>query len=219
MDKAFWTERWQRRDIGFHQPHIHEQLEKFWPTLGLPFASTVFVPLSGKSRDMVWLATQGHRVIGVELSEVAVGEFFKDGGQVPDVSTEGPFDVFAAGPFSLYRGDFFEVTANTIKDAVAVYDRAALIALPPDLRVRYARKLTEIAPENAVIFLIAIEYPDGEISGPPFSVSRSEVERLYGDAFTIEVLEARDGLGASGNLKRRGVTKLTETAYLLRRRS
>jgi thiopurine S-methyltransferase len=85
--------------------------------------------------------------------------------------------------------------------------------------VRYARKLTEIAPENAVIFLIAIEYPDGEISGPPFSVSRSEVERLYGDAFTIEVLEARDGLGASGNLKRRGVTKLTETAYLLRRRS
>lgn len=218
MDKAFWTERWQRRDIGFHQPHIHEQLEKFWPTLGLPFASTVFVPLAGKSRDMVWLATQGHRVLGVELSEIAVREFFKDGGQVPDVATEGPFDVFSAGPFNLYRGDFFEISAEAIKDAVAIYDRAALIALTPELRARYARKLAEIAPPKAVIFLIAIEYPDGEISGPPFSVSREEVERLYGDAFTIEVLEARDGLAGSGNLKRRGVTKLLETAYLLRRR-
>ena len=218
MDKAFWTERWQRRDIGFHQPHIHEQLEKFWPTLGLPFASTVFVPLAGKSRDMVWLATQGHRVLGVELSEIAVREFFKDGGQVPDVGTEGPFDVFSAGPFNLYRGDFFEISAEAIKDAVAIYDRAALIALTPELRAHYARKLAEIAPPKAVIFLIAIEYPDGEISGPPFSVSREEVERLYGDAFTIEVLEARDGLAGSGNLKRRGVTKLLETAYLLRRR-
>ncbi|HVJ79004.1 MAG TPA: thiopurine S-methyltransferase [Hyphomicrobium sp.] len=218
MNKTFWTERWQRRDIGFHQPHIHEQLTRLWPTLGLPVASTVFVPLAGKTRDMVWLATQGHRVIGVELSEVAVREFFQDGGQMPDVRSDGPFDVYSAGPFSLYRGDFFEMPGEALAGVAAVYDRAALIALPPDLRVRYAQKLTSILPREAVVFLIAVAYPEGEISGPPFSLTRDDVENLYGDAFRIEVLEDRDGLEGSGNLKRRGVTELRETAYLLRRR-
>jgi thiopurine S-methyltransferase len=218
MNKTFWTERWQRRDIGFHQPHIHEQLTRLWPTLGLPVASTVFVPLAGKTRDMVWLATQGHRVIGVELSEVAVREFFQDGGQTPDVRSDGPFDVYSAGPFSLYRGDFFEMPGEALAGVAAVYDRAALIALPPDLRVRYAQKLTSILPREAVVFLIAVAYPEGEISGPPFSLTRDDVENLYGDAFRIEVLEDRDGLEGSGNLKRRGVTELRETAYLLRRR-
>jgi len=218
MNKTFWTERWQRRDIGFHQPHIHEQLTRLWPTLGLPVASTVFVPLAGKTRDMVWLATQGHRVIGVELSEVAVREFFQDGGQTPDVRSDGPFDVYSAGPFSLYRGDFFEMPGEALAGVAAVYDRAALIALPPDLRVRYAQKLTNILPREAVVFLIAVAYPEGEISGPPFSLTRDDVENLYGDAFRIEILEDRDGLEGSGNLKRRGVTELRETAYLLRRR-
>lgn len=218
MDKAFWTERWQRRDIGFHQPHIHDQLKKLWPTLGLAFGSTVFVPLAGKSRDMVWLATQGHHVVGVELSDVAVREFFQEGGQTPEIRSNGPFDVFSAGPFSLYRGDFFEISPDALKDVAAVYDRAALIALTPAMRVRYANKLTNVVPRDAVLFLIALDYPEHEISGPPFAVTREEVERLYGDTFNIEVLEARDGLAASSNLSRRGVSRLLETAYLLRRR-
>jgi thiopurine S-methyltransferase len=184
----------------------------------LPFASTVFVPLAGKSRDMVWLATQGHKVIGVELSDVAVREFFQDGGQTPEVRSDGPFDVFSAGPFSLYRGDFFEITPDALNDVAAVYDRAALIALTPELRVRYADKLMNVIPRDAVLFLIALDYPEQEISGPPFAVTREEVERLYGDTFKIELLEARDGLAASGNLRRRGVSRLQETAYLLRRR-
>jgi len=218
MEKAFWTERWKRRDIGFHQPHVHEQLKRFWPTLNLPVGSAIFVPLAGKSCDMVWLATQGHRVVGVELSDVAVREFFKDGGQIPDIRSDGPFDVFSAGPFNLYRGDFFETSVQMLSDVVAVYDRAALIALPPDLRERYAKKLASIIPSAAIIFLVALEYPENEMSGPPFSVTREEVERLYGDTFDIQVLEARDGLEASGNLRRRGVTRLEETAYVLRRR-
>ncbi|HET6391096.1 thiopurine S-methyltransferase [Hyphomicrobium sp.] len=219
MDKAFWHERWQSREIGFHQQHIHEQLLRFWPKLGLPQASTVFVPLAGKSRDMVWLATQGHRVIGVELSDMAVREFFQEGGQVPNRSSSGGFEVSSAGPFEIYCGDFFEMTPDVVKDAVAVYDRAALIALPPDMRVRYAETLARIIPREAIIFLIAIEYPEGEITGPPFSVSPDEVRRLFGAAFEIDVLEARDGLAGSQNLKKRGVTRLVETAYLLRRRS
>ncbi len=219
MDKAFWHERWQRREIGFHQQRIHALLSRYWPKLGLPTESAVFVPLAGKSRDMAWLAAQGHRIIGVELSDVAVREFFDEGGLVPKRSSSGRFEIFSVGPFELYCGDFFELTANDLKDVVAVYDRAALIALPPEMRARYAAALARILPSEAIIFLIAIDYPEGEITGPPFSVSPDEVRHLYGDAFEIEVLESRDGLADSDNLKKRGVTRLEETAYLLRRRS
>lgn len=219
MDKAFWQDRWQRRDIGFHQPRIHAQLQEFWPTLHLPKESAIFVPLAGKSRDMVWLATQGHRIIGVELSDVAVREFFEDGGQVPKRTRAGAFEVSSAGPFQLYCGDFFDFPSEALKDVVAVYDRAALIALPPAMRVQYVETLSRILPKNAIIFLIAIEYPDGEISGPPFAVPAEEVRRLYGQTFDIEVLDVRDALAAGDNLKKRGVTQLEETAYLLRRRA
>ncbi|MBN9248696.1 MAG: thiopurine S-methyltransferase [Hyphomicrobium sp.] len=219
MDKAFWHERWQRREIGFHQQRIHALLSRFWPQLGLPQGSAVFVPLAGKSRDMAWLATQGHRIIGVELSDVAVREFFEEAGLVPDRSSAGTFEIFSAGPFALYCGDFFELTADDLKDVVAVYDRAALIALPPQMRAAYAEALARILPREAIIFLIAIDYPEGEITGPPFAVPSDEVLRLYGDNFEIEVLESRDGLADSDNLKKRGVTRLAETVYLLRRRS
>ncbi|WP_045834842.1 thiopurine S-methyltransferase [Hyphomicrobium sp. 99] len=219
MDKAFWHERWQNREIGFHQQRIHSQLLRFWPKLGLPQQSAVFVPLAGKSRDMVWLATQGHRVIGVELSDVAVREFFEEGGQVPDRTSAGAFEISSAGPFELYCGDFFEMSSDVLKDVVAVYDRAALIALPPGMRAHYVETLARIVPREAIIFLIAIDYPEGEITGPPFAVSPDEVRRIYGGLFKIEVLDSRDGLAESENLRKRGVTRLEETAYLLRRRS
>ena len=97
MDKAFWEQRWQNRDIAFHQPHVHEQLKQLWPLLNLPRESAVFVPMAGKSRDMIWLATQGHRIIGVELSDIAVREFFTEGGQTPARSSEGRFRNFVRG--------------------------------------------------------------------------------------------------------------------------
>jgi thiopurine S-methyltransferase len=219
MDKAFWHERWQRHDIGFHQQQIHPQLREHWPALGLPPQSAVFVPLAGKSHDMVWLATQGHRVVGVELSDVAVHEFFDEGGQVPKRTWAGVFEVSSAGPFELYCGDFFDFPSEVLTDVVAVYDRAALIALPPGMRVYYVETLARIVPHDAVIFLIAIDYPENELTGPPFAVPDEEVRRLYGSAFDIEVLNSRDALAESENLKKRGVTRLQETAYLLRRRT
>jgi thiopurine S-methyltransferase len=219
MDTDFWKQRWQRRETGFHRPEPHEQLRRNWPALNLPHGSTVLVPLAGKSRDMAWLAEQGHRIIGVELSEIAIGEFFSDAGLTPQKRHDGQFEVYSAGPFTLYCGDFFDLPAAALLDVSAVYDRAALVALPKAARERYAAALTGNLPHRAVIFLIALDYPEHEISGPPFCVSRGEVGRLYGEAFEIEVLEARDGLAASQNLINRGVTRLEEATYLLRRRA
>ncbi|MFT3732519.1 MAG: thiopurine S-methyltransferase [Hyphomicrobium sp.] len=168
---------------------------------------------------MVWLAEQGHQVIGAELSELAVRDFFKESGLSPTVTEGGPFRVFEADAFKIYQGDFFALPVDALLGVVACYDRAALIALPPEMRPQYAAKLSSVLPREAVMLTIAIEYPDGEIAGPPFSVAREEVRTLYGELFDIEILEERDGLAASDNLKKRGVTKLEEIAYVLRRKA
>ncbi len=219
MEHNFWEERWQRGEIGFHQPHIHAQLQQFWPSLGLPKGSAVFVPLSGKTRDMAWLSEQGHKVIGAELSEVAVRDFFKELGLTPSVRASTPFQIFEAGAFKIYQGDFFALPPEALHGVAACYDRAAMIALPPDMRPQYAEKLTAVLPPEAVILAISIEYPEGQIAGPPFCVTRDEVRTLYGQRFDIDILEVRDGLASSDNLKKRGVTRLEEIAYLLKRRA
>ncbi len=219
MDPAFWLKRWQSNEIGFHQAEIHDQLQRHWPALGLAKGSAVFVPLCGKSRDMIWLAEQGHRVIGVELSEIAIDQFFAEAGLKPDERREGNFTVKSIGPYALMCGDIFDLTRKALRDVAAVYDRASLIALPPEMRTRYAAKLSEVVPATAPMLVIAIDLNENEMKGPPFPVPETAVRALFGGHFSILVLETRDGLVTSDNLKKRGVTRLEETAYLLRRTS
>lgn len=218
MESDFWLARWRTGDIGFHQPDGNELLKKYWPALELPKAATVFVPLAGKSVDMHWLTAQGHRVVGVELSELAVDQFFADAALVPDESRNARVTIKSSGRHKMLCGDFFELDPVDLDGAIAAYDRAALIALPAELRRRYAEKVASLLPADAVALLISIDYPAGEIEGPPFPVPPAEIKKLFGDAFHIEQVESRDGLERSANLKARGVTRLEESAYLLRRR-
>lgn len=215
----FWIERWQKGEIGFHQPEGNDLLAKHWPSLKLAPGSAVFVPLCGKSLDMVWLAAQGHRVIGVELSPLAVDDFFREQGIEADTRSEGRFVVRSAGPISIWCGDVFDLSADLLADVAAVYDRAALVAFPRSLQGRYAQKLVEVLPERAQILLISLAYPVGQIPGPPFSTPLINVAEMFGDAYDIDVLENRDGLEKSPNLKQRGVTSLEETAYVLKRKA
>lgn len=219
MDADFWLSRWRSGDIGFHQPDGHDLLKKHWASIGAAAGATVFVPLAGKTLDLRWLAAQGHTVIGVELSELAIDQFFADSGLTPTTATSGGFIVKSSGPFTMYVGDFFELDARNLFGASAAYDRAALIALPHELRARYSAHMAALLPPGAPALLISVAYPEHEISGPPFSVEPAEIDDIYGNAFDIGVLEARDGLQFSANLKSRGVTRLDETAYLLRRRA
>ena len=221
MDNQGWKDRWQRREIGFHQPQAHDQLAALWPQSGIAPGCAVFVPLCGKSRDMAWLAGRGHTVVGAELSELAVREFFEEETLSPSVSDVAGFKVFEAGPYRLYCGDIFELPKSATSDVGACYDRAALVAFPPERQSQYARKLGELLPLTAPIFLIALEYPHGEISGPPFSTPDAGIRALFADGFDVECLSSRDALSdfASDALKKRGVTRLEEAVYLLRRRA
>jgi thiopurine S-methyltransferase len=219
LEPDFWIKRWQTDDIGFHRDDVHPALVEFWPQITSADGARVFVPLCGKSRDMRWLAERGHRVIGVELSAKAVDAFFEAEGLVPDVRREGAFAVKTAGAYELWCGDLFEFPADAAADASYVYDRASLVALPPEMRLRYARKLAEVLPPETGGLLISLAYDVSEMDGPPFSVPEEEVARLFGDSFTIDTLASRDALAGNLNLVKRGLTSLVETCYRLRRNS
>ncbi len=216
MDPTFWRERWQNKDIGFHQPAIHEMLQKHWPQLGLEAGARVFVPLCGKSLDMVWLAEQGHRVIGAELSEIAIDDFFAERGLEPAARTVGNFVVKSAGAYELWCGDIFKLPADAAAGVAGVYDRAALVALPPDLQDRYAAKLGELVPTAGPILLVALDYEQQQMTGPPFAVPRSQVDRLFSGKYAITELESRAALDLNPHFRQRGLTALTEATYLLR---
>lgn len=216
MEPDFWIERWQRGEIGFHQEAGNDLLEKHWPALGLAPGSSVFVPLCGKSVDMMRLAAQGHWVVGAELSPLAVQDFFSENGLRAETRHAGSFTVYSAGAISIWCGDFFALPAEATQGIAAVYDRAALIALPSDMQDKYADKLRSLLPAGTPVLLVSLTYPDGAIAGPPFSTSRAQVDRLFAATHDIAMLDERDGLEASPVLRQRGVSRLDEAVYVLR---
>ena len=218
MEPKFWNDRWRSGEIGFHKSEVNDLLMKHWPALDVAAGSDVFVPMCGKSLDMAWLAERGHRVIGAELSEVAVDAFFEERGLVPEVEVRGDLTVKRAGAYEIWQGDIFKLSASAVCNAAAVYDRAALVALPPAMQPRYAAKLKDMLPAAAPILLIGLAYPAGQMSGPPFPVDLAQVTDLFSRTHTIWLLESRDGLEQSQNLKERGMTALEECVYKLRRK-
>ncbi|WP_223483801.1 thiopurine S-methyltransferase [Pseudomonas sp. A-RE-19] len=213
MQPEFWHKRWASNQIGFHLPEVNPHLQRFWPALSLEEGTRVLVPLCGKSLDLLWLAHRGHEVLGIELSEKAVEDFFNEHQFDPDVSEQGPFKVYRAGSIELWCGDFFELTAGDVADCSALYDRAALIALPPAMRERYAAHLIRILPKDSLGLLITLDYDQTQMDGPPFAVLDDEVQRLFGDVWALKILEDQDVLGESWKFLDAGVTRLEERVY------
>jgi len=218
MEETFWKQRWIEGRIGWHQQEVDRLLQKHWPTLGLGSDSTVLVPLCGKSLDMAWLAAQGHAVRGVELSGLACVSFFAEQGVEPAEHAEGAFQVFSAPGIALYCGDVFALDDAQLADVAAVYDRAALIALPPAMRQRYAAELYARLPAGCRGLLITLEYPQAERAGPPFSVPEDEVRALFEPHWAVALLERRDILAAEPGFRAEGVSALHTAVYRLQRR-
>ncbi len=210
MDHEFWHKRWEENQIGFHQQEINQYLSSHWAELGLPDGAPVFVPLCGKSLDMLWLREQGHAVLGIELSDKALQDFFAENQLARDISQDERFTTYHTEGLRLLAGDFFALTRADLDGIVAVYDRASLIALPPQMRTRYARHLAELLPSGAHILLIVMDYAPGTIEGPPFSVSANELQELFHKDF---VLDHKGDWVSQGP---RGAT-VTESVYRLTR--
>lgn len=216
MDKQFWLDRWQRREIGFHQPDVNPLLERHWTALALPARARVLVPLAGKSRDMTWLAAQGFDVVGVELSDEACAEFFDEHQWTPDVDTDGPFIRRRAGNLTLLAGDIFDLPDGFFADIAGVYDRGALVALPPDLRRRYVDSVYGRLNADVQALLIALDYPQTQMAGPPFAIGEAELQTLFGAHWLYQAQEQRDILDQEPRFQQAGLTWLRTTAWLLR---
>ncbi|MEN8212863.1 MAG: thiopurine S-methyltransferase [Pseudomonadota bacterium] len=216
MDPEFWIERWQMGHTGFHLSHTNPWLEKCWPLVAAPVASTIFVPLCGKSLDLLWLRNQGFQVLGVEVSQLAVKEFFAEHALQPRVDRSGAFERWRCDGITLLVGDFFALEPGMVADVAAVYDRASLIALPGELRRRYVGKMGALFAAALPTLLITLEYDQQQMSGPPFSVAFAEVESLYRRRFSISQICSEEILDAEPRFRSKGVTSLIENVYLLK---
>lgn len=209
MDTAFWHERWQTGQIAFHEGAPNELLVAHFAALGLAPDARVFVPLCGKTRDIAWLLGQGYSVVGAELSEIAIRELFADLGAEPVVTSEGALKRFHADGLDIFVGDVFALTAGMLGTVDAVFDRAALVALPEEMRVQYAAHIPEITA-NAAQLLITFEYDQSVMPGPPFAVPAPAVHGFFDGRFAVTELARRD---VKGGLK--GKAKADEIIWHL----
>ncbi len=189
-DNHLWLDMWRNHQTDFHQERFNKNLTAFWPDLKLLKGSRVFVPLCGKSLDLIWLANQGHEVIGVELSPIAVKKFFRENHLKPRKQRMGNNTLWKHGRISIFCGDYFSLKKSDLGHIDIVYDRAALTALPEDIRKNYALHLQEIVPQ-ADIFLLTVEDIDGEIAHDHISNVDEEINSLFSQAFNINLANVK----------------------------
>ena len=192
MEHQFWHERWEIGDLGFHQDDYNPPLLRHWRGLDIVAGSRVFVPLCGKSMDMLWLARQGYEVLGVELSEIAVRSFFDENGLDAAQDRVGPFNRYRSDRIQILCGDFFLLTPELLQDVTAVFDRASLIALPAAMRSRYVAKLKALLRPAVKTLLVTLGHEDGLFSAPPHAVYDDEVMALYQPWCEVEFLETSE---------------------------
>lgn len=215
-DNELWQQCWRDRDdTDFHQKTVNTSLIRFWPSLGLEPGDRIFVPLCGKSLDLLWLARQGHPVVGVELSPIAVRAFFKENRMQPVRRKQGKFTLWQSGHIDILCGDLFDLVASDLGDIAAVFDRASLTALPEEIRHAYLAQLRKIIPLASKILLLTTEEPEAdETQGQPFAIA-DEITGLYARAFDIDLSHVESIFEADADPAIKERVRVEHKVYLL----
>lgn len=214
MDPEFWHQKWHNAELGFHLPQVHPLLQRYLGELSLEAGQTVFLPLCGKTLDIGYLLEQGYHVIGAELSEKAVSDLFASLDYPPDLAPWQGGNRYRHGNLTVFQGDIFALQPGELGAVDAIYDRAALIALPDAMRERYANHLMALT-DKAPQLLITLEYDQQQMDGPPFSIGEQQVQTLYGAGYNIESLSRKMILDHEPFFRERGLTALYENVFLL----
>ncbi|MFT5224529.1 MAG: thiopurine S-methyltransferase [Polaribacter sp.] len=208
-----WLIRWQKNQIGFHDIEINDHLKRYISDSDLKPGDTIFLPLCGKSADITWLAEQGFKVIGVELSAIAIESYFSERELNYEQFESGPFIARVNGNIRLLEGSFFDLQREDLDDCRLVYDRASLIALDEPTRARYIEWMQSIMGDKADMLLITLHYNQSEMSGPPFAVSTDEVMRHYGQAFQVDTMLQAEIVDEAPRWRAKGLSSLVESVY------
>lgn len=211
MDAEFWQQRWEANEIAFHVNEANPLLVKHFGRLSLAEGARVFLPLCGKSLDISWLLSKGYRVVGVELIKTAIAQLFSGLGMKPEISDLGRIKHYSAANIDIFVGDIFDLSGEVLGPVDAVYDRAALVALPEDMRHRYTAHLMQIT-DKAPQLLICFEYDQSVMNGPPFSISNEKIETHYRHHYHLAQLAS---VAVAGGLKGRCAAQ--EKVWLLQK--
>ncbi len=223
MEAEYWLKRWREGRTGWHRSEVMPLLVQHWSALNVPRGSRVLVPLCGKSLDMLWLAQQGMRVLGVDVSPVAIESFLAE--NQLHARTRGEADgthyeiTNASGEIEIINGDAFALDPDEVAQCNVFYDRAALIAMPAPMRRRLVNELYVQLPAGSAGLLITLAYPGNEMQGPPFSVDDAEVHDLFDKRWQVDRLEYRDILASQPSFSDQGVSALHTGVYALTRRA
>ncbi len=224
METEYWLKRWREGRTGWHREEVMPLLVQHWPALNVPRGARVLVPLCGKSLDMLWLSRQGMHVLGVDVSAIAIESFLAENqlhARTRSTAEGTHYDVTNApgGEIEIINGDVFELDPAVIARCDAFYDRASIIAMPAAMRGRMADTVYMQLPAGSAGLLIALDYPENEMQGPPFSVDEAELRRLFDQQWNIEQMERRDILASQPSFQEQGVTALHTSVYALTRRA
>lgn len=212
MEERFWLDKWERNEIGFHEKSGNPMLAQYFPALSLGKGSRVFLPLCGKTGDIAWLKSRGCSIAGAELSESAVQQLFDELELSPKIEKCRELKRYSAESINIFVGDIFALNAKTLGSVDAIYDRAALVALPDKMRKRYVEHLMEITAVASQL-LISFEYEQSQLAGPPFAISSQKIFDYYDSDYHLKMLGRRE---VPGGLK--GLVPAEEVAWLLVRR-
>ncbi len=213
-----WRDRWKQNRIGFHESSVNPYLFRYLPEFDLNRGETIFLPLCGKAHDIAWLAQQGFKVVGIELSEIAIESFFSEHGLKYQQSDSDRFILRRSGNISLIQGDYFDLQVQDLSACKMVYDRAALIAVDATNRDRYCAHMLSIIPPYTNQLLITLNYDQTQMKGPPYAVPETEVDQYYESEYSIDRLEQNDVLDERPRWREQGLTALNQTVYRLDRK-
>ncbi len=217
MEKSYWNSRWHKGKIGFHSSQADDALISWWPKISEGIDANVLVPLCGKSPDLHFLAGLGHGVIGVEFIRQACAEFFEEADIEPEIRQKGRIEIFESDPYKILCGDWFHISKKHTGNAKLLYDRAALVALPPEDRKTYMQHSLSVMPETCSMLIVTFEYDQNVMSGPPFSVPPAEVMEGYGSAAEVELLETKDLIHDYEKFRNKGLDRFLKHVFWVRR--
>jgi thiopurine S-methyltransferase len=214
--KVNWHDFWSRDgNPGFHEEEGNGYLKQFFPDFNLKPGDHVFLPLCGKTVDMLWLLNQGFKVTGVELSEVAIKAFFEESRLDYQVEVVDGFTCYYNDDIRLFQGNFIHLKAEHLGACELVYDRAAIVAIEPENRPLYTRHMLDIIAPGTAMLMILLEYDQDVVSGPPFSVTQAEVQDYYADTYHIQTLFSEDMIDKEPRWRERGLNSFRETVLKL----
>ena len=208
----FWHNKWAANQIGFHLEDVNPLLIEFWKKTDPSYEKSVFVPLCGKSEDLIWLASKHEEVQGVELSQIAVRAFFSEHFYTPTVTQiSGQHELYQFDELSVYTGDYFTAPIQPVD---IIYDRASLVALPEEMRVQYVERLKQLLKPGGKILLVTLDYDQSEMAGPPFSVPKLEIDQLFA-GYKVTMLNQDIADDDHPKIAKKGLSRFCEEVYLI----